>query len=1583
MREEPIRGKSSVAEYMDGKMSHKIWANQSRQELIREIEERGQKLNRAKLRLQEMHRPKSNPRSEEADDGPADDGTEGLRNPEEWLRLALDVAQMAICEWDIPGDRITGTPGYELLWGRDSGSFNGSFAEFLACIHPDDRNAITETLDKAHEGCGNYRLKFRVIWPDRSTHWIESQGKFFYSDRHETVRAVGTLVNIDQRVTIETQLRQQKRALSALSAGNHIIIHGKQELDVLQQICEMMTAIGGYESAWVGYVAEDDPTRIIPVAQAGENLEESVQSGQIILSESGLASLVPLMQTGGVGRGQHPYPETESAAWRLPTWEGNYTSAIALPLLNEGQLLGTLNLRATQPDAFDPDEVQLLTDLTHDLAYGIIALRHQQEHTAAESALRGSEEKLRLALQASNMGTWQWEICGESKGGDRIRVICSLECLHLFGIDPETFDSSYTAFEACIHPQDRTLVYETVEEAINSGQPFELEYRVIWGDRTIHWLKTRGNAFWDPSGQPQGTIGIVMDITDRKRAELQIQQLLATERVAHTAAQLAGEQISNILESITDGFIALDTQGQYTYVNQKAAQLLQKRREDLIGQKISTEFPEVTQPQFYQACQQAREQQTSIYLEEYYPPYDCWFENYIYPAKDGLSIFFRDTTERKRSQQALQQAKQDLESQVRARTEQLRKANERLENELQHRQRVEQVLQRAYQRLQFHVENTPLAVIEWNREWRILNWSPQAEKIFGWQAEEVFGKSDIDCTLIYEADLEAVTQRRNMLISGQQPRTVCCNRNYTKDGRVIDCEWYYSALFAPTGELISVLSLVLDVSDRTEALSALHSSEARFRNAFDYATIGMALVAPDGQWLKVNRALCEILGYDEPELLEKTFNDVTHPEDRQTDLQSLQALLAGEIPSYQTEKRYCHKQGQVVWVQLSASLVRDSRERPLYLIAQIQDITSRKRAREELHSSRARIAAILELAGDAIISIDSNQQITLFNQAAERIFGYSATELLGQPLEKLLPLCLDLGGESAVSGGGCSATLARMMDQSGEIIGLRQDGTEFPAEVSISEVEIAGEQVFTLCLRDITDRKRAEAERAKLIEILEATPDFILSASVDGTVFYLNKAARTILGIPLDYPLETFQIFQSHTGWANEIIQNEGISTAIAQGTWIGETALVTPDEVEITLSELIIAHKSVEGAVTMFSSIARDITKQKEIEATVRESERRWRRLLETVQLAVVGLDRRGAIEYANPFFLELVGYALSEIQGKDWFELFIPTHQQRRHSEVLEELRTPDFYSHPQSVIVTRSGQEKIIAWNNTVLHDLRGVEIGTLSIGEDITERDAIERMKDEFISVVSHELRTPLASIHGALNLISSGLIDPVGEKGQRVLAIAAESADRLVRLVNDILDLERLTSGKIALIKERHSPRDLIEKAIETMQVMANRAEVNFGVECDPNLELWIDGDRIIQVLTNLLSNAIKFSPPASTVGISVQARTLAPNHLGQLDSDPSPSLILFAVQDQGRGIPENKMESIFERFHQVDASDSRKKGGTGLGLAICRSIIQQHGGRIWVESVLNEGSTFYFTLPEITPETSPEETNHEQTNFSH
>ena len=225
-----------------------------------------------------------------------------------------------------------------------------------------------------------------------------------------------------------------------------------------------------------------------------------------------------------------------------------------------------------------------------------------------------------------------------------------------------------------------------------------------------------------------------------------------------------------------------------------------------------------------------------------------------------------------------------------------------------------------------------------------------------------------------------------------------------------------------------------------------------------------------------------------------------------------------------------------------------------------------------------------------------------------------------------------------------------------------------------------------------------------------------------------------------------------------------------------------------------------------------------------------------------------------------------------------------------------------------------------------------------------------MKNEFISVVSHELRTPLTAIHGALDLLATGLVDPQSERGQHVFGLAVENSDRLVKLVNDILELERLESGKIKLHKTPVSTRDLIRRLCELLELVAERAGITLKTS-KTDLLLTADCDRLIQVLTNLVGNAIKFSAASSTIWVTVE------------DVVAQDNAIKFTVTDEGRGIPKDKLARIFERFHQVDASDSRGKGGTGLGLAICRSIVQQHGGDIWAESTLGEGSRFIFTIP--------------------
>lgn len=242
--------------------------------------------------------------------------------------------------------------------------------------------------------------------------------------------------------------------------------------------------------------------------------------------------------------------------------------------------------------------------------------------------------------------------------------------------------------------------------------------------------------------------------------------------------------------------------------------------------------------------------------------------------------------------------------------------------------------------------------------------------------------------------------------------------------------------------------------------------------------------------------------------------------------------------------------------------------------------------------------------------------------------------------------------------------------------------------------------------------------------------------------------------------------------------------------------------------------------------------------------------------------------------------------------------------------------------------------------VLFRMRGLLV-------DLDESRRVERLKDEFVSVVSHELRTPLTSIRGALGLVAGGAMGPLPDKAKRMVDIATQNADHLVRLVNDILDVERMESGKVQMEMRSCSLSELFARSVEEMQPIADEAGARLRVE-PAEAHVIADPDRIVQTITNLLSNAIKFSSPGGEVVVSAASQS------GE---------VRVQISDTGRGIPAEHLSKIFDRFQQVDPSDSRDNGGTGLGLAICKSIVDRHGGRIWAETEDGVGSTFYFTLP--------------------
>lgn len=229
-------------------------------------------------------------------------------------------------------------------------------------------------------------------------------------------------------------------------------------------------------------------------------------------------------------------------------------------------------------------------------------------------------------------------------------------------------------------------------------------------------------------------------------------------------------------------------------------------------------------------------------------------------------------------------------------------------------------------------------------------------------------------------------------------------------------------------------------------------------------------------------------------------------------------------------------------------------------------------------------------------------------------------------------------------------------------------------------------------------------------------------------------------------------------------------------------------------------------------------------------------------------------------------------------------------------------------------------------------------------------ALDQAKSEFLSIASHELRTPLTSIKGSLGLMRGGVVGHMNEMADNLLNIAETETDRLIRLINDILDLAKIESQRLSLNQEWRPLKPVIEACIKSLQGLAQQADVELHAEAIPAIEARIDSDRIQQVLTNLISNAVKFSPHGKTVKVRCEVQ---PDHQLRIE-----------VCDQGRGIPPQDQEAIFEKFRQATNTSNPLVKGTGLGLAIAKALVEQHHGEIGVKSVPGQGSVFYFTLPD-------------------
>lgn len=355
--------------------------------------------------------------------------------------------------------------------------------------------------------------------------------------------------------------------------------------------------------------------------------------------------------------------------------------------------------------------------------------------------------------------------------------------------------------------------------------------------------------------------------------------------------------------------------------------------------------------------------------------------------------------------------------------------------------------------------------------------------------------------------------------------------------------------------------------------------------------------------------------------------------------------------------------------------------------------------------------------------------------------------------------------------------------------------------------------------------------------------------------------------------------------------------------------------------------------------------------EASLVEHKDRERLFVAAVQSSVDAIVTKtldGTITGWNLAAERLFGYSATEVIGKT-IEVIVPDERRAELRDILERIGRGEIVDHHETIRRTKSGKIIEVSLSISPIESPEGAVIGACKIARDVSEKKRIERMKDEFIATVSHELRTPVTTIAGPLGLLAGGAAGELPAPVKRLVAMAHGNSVRLMHLVNEILDIEKIESGRMAFCFARVELLPLIERAVAVNRPLAEKFGVAVRLDArDADIAVRTDAERLIQAIANLLSNAVKFSPAGEEVVVSVE---------------PRGDDVRIAVRDHGPGVPEEYDSLIYQKFAQVDATDARQKGGNGLGLSIAKQTVIRLGGSVGHTAIAGGGTIFYIDVP--------------------
>jgi PAS domain S-box-containing protein len=617
------------------------------------------------------------------------------------------------------------------------------------------------------------------------------------------------------------------------------------------------------------------------------------------------------------------------------------------------------------------------------------------------------------------------------------------------------------------------------------------------------------------------------------------------------------------------------------------------------------------------------------------------------------------------------------------------------------------------------------------------------------------------------------------------------------------------------------------------------------------------------------------------------------------------------------------------------------------------------------------LASIFNAADDAIICNDRDGRITCFNRAAERILGYTASEVIGRDVSLLFPP----EGQHQEA-----AALVRIWNNEGAVrsdrVLVHKDGRRIELSVATSPIRDAAGAVIgaSKIARDIGDRRQTFVAARHLSAIVASSDDAIISNDLDGNVRSWNPGAERLFGYTppeiIGKSIKTIIPLKRHA-------EEDEVLAKIRAGVSVDhfETQRIAKDgrliDVSLTVSPI---HDS-SGRVIGASKIARDISDQKRAGVAALH----LAALVQSADDAIVSKDLNGIVQSWNLAAERLFGYRASEMIGQSITRV-IPADRLDEETYVLGRVRAGLNVEHFETVRQTKDGRLVEISLTVSPIRDNSGRVIGASKIARDIGEhkrlreerrqaaeneeaarREVLEvqnrriqeasRLKSEFVANMSHELRTPLNSIVGFTELMIDARFGPLPDRYLEFAKIMHASAQHLLQLINDILDLAKVESGRIDFQPESVDLSAVIGEAMAIIGGLAAKRKITMRVEIDQTLgRVYLDPVRLKQVLYNYLSNAVKFTPEGGRVVLRARA--------------DAGDRFRIEVEDTGIGIKPDEEHKLFIEFQQLDASSAKKFAGSGLGLALTRRLVEAQGGTVGVRSVFGSGSTFFATLPQ-------------------